>query len=184
MTNSTGSSCPKCGASIPEGAPQGLCPKCVRAEVEAFAENVNTARGLAEARKANEGRKTALAGAWLQLGPVIGFIASVAALMRAFNFSPARGTGDAAALSEGISTALLPCAIGSVFGLIGTVLLLVALFAREYRAKWFYWFMMIYSILLLTAFPVGTVVGIICLVHITKRKEEFLAEATGREQVS
>lgn len=29
MTNPIPSSCPKCGAPIPEGAPQGLCPKCV-----------------------------------------------------------------------------------------------------------------------------------------------------------
>lgn len=29
MTNLDPSSCPKCGAPIPEGAPQGLCPKCV-----------------------------------------------------------------------------------------------------------------------------------------------------------
>lgn len=32
MTDSTGSSCPKCGAPIAEDAPQGLCPKCVFAE--------------------------------------------------------------------------------------------------------------------------------------------------------
>ena len=29
MTNSIESKCPKCGASIPENAPHGLCPKCV-----------------------------------------------------------------------------------------------------------------------------------------------------------
>jgi len=29
MTNPNSSSCPKCGTPIPEGAPQGLCPKCV-----------------------------------------------------------------------------------------------------------------------------------------------------------
>ncbi len=29
MTNTIHSSCPKCGAPIPENAPQGLCPKCV-----------------------------------------------------------------------------------------------------------------------------------------------------------
>ncbi|MCB1275733.1 serine/threonine-protein kinase [Prosthecobacter sp.] len=29
MTNPIPSSCPKCGVPIPEGAPQGLCPKCV-----------------------------------------------------------------------------------------------------------------------------------------------------------
>ena len=31
MTSSTESSCPKCGAPIPEDAPQGLCPGCVLA---------------------------------------------------------------------------------------------------------------------------------------------------------
>ena len=32
MKNPNPSSCPKCGASIPENAPQGLCPKCVLAD--------------------------------------------------------------------------------------------------------------------------------------------------------
>ena len=29
LSDSAGQECPNCGASIPEGAPQGLCPKCV-----------------------------------------------------------------------------------------------------------------------------------------------------------
>ena len=84
-----------------------------------------------------------------------------------------RGAEAPAMMAEALSQAVLASSIGSVLGLIGTVLLLVALFGQEYRAKWFYWFMMIYSILSLIAFPVGTVIGIICLVYITKRKEEF-----------
>ncbi len=145
----------------------------VRTEVEAYTKKVNTSGKLNTGRNLKTGRRIALAGAWLQLVSVVALIASVSAMIQTFNVTSKFDANAPAALAEVLSQALLPASIGLVFGLIGTVLLLVALFAKEYRAKWFYWFMMIYSFLSLGAFPVGTVIGIICLVYITRRKDEF-----------
>lgn len=151
----------------------------VRTEVETLTRNHNTDKSvdertnLPEARDPKSGRKFAIAGACLQLGAVVGAITSVSAWTQTMKITSMRGAEAPAMMAEALSQAVLASSIGSVLGLIGTVLLLVALFGQEYRAKWFYWFMMIYSILSLIAFPVGTVIGIICLVYITKRKEEF-----------
>jgi serine/threonine protein kinase len=145
----------------------------VRTEVEAYTKEVNTSGNLNMGRNSNTGKKIALTGAWLQLGSVVLLIASVSAMIQTFNVTSMLDANDPAKLAEALSQAVLPASIGLIFGLIGTVFLLVALFAKEYRAKWFYRFMMIYSLLSLSAFPVGTAIGIICLVYITRRKDEF-----------
>ena len=123
-----------------------------------------------------KGRKLALWGAWLQLGPVFGILGTVIGMIGAFgqiSEFEQNDQGSAEALANNISLALNTTAIGIIAGLVGLVFLLVALFSSKYRAPWFFWFMAIYSVLSLLAFPVGTVIGIIVLVHIIPRKEEF-----------
>ena len=142
----------------------------VRTEVAAFE------KSGPPVREGSSGRWLAMTGAVLQLGPGLGLVGcAVAGLFHAFDVGSSGNTLTATELSRDISGAILPFLIGSVFGLIGTVLLLIALFATEYRARWFFWFMMGYSIISLFAFPVGTVVGVVCLIALTKRKEEFTA---------
>lgn len=129
-----------------------------------------------------KGRKLALWGAWLQLGLVFGLLGTVIGMIGAFNTIEAEGDGSAEALANNISIALNTTAIGIIAGLIGIVLLLVALFSHRYRAPWFFWFMAIYSVLMLLAFPIGTVFGIVVLVHIIPRKEEFRCDPGGVRQ--
>jgi tRNA A-37 threonylcarbamoyl transferase component Bud32 len=45
MTNSTESTCPKCGAPLNQDAPQGLCPKCVLAEAATLPESTSSPAG-------------------------------------------------------------------------------------------------------------------------------------------
>ncbi|MGJ8654655.1 MAG: MotA/TolQ/ExbB proton channel family protein [Opitutaceae bacterium] len=129
-----------------------------------------------------KGRTLALWGAWLQLGPVFGMIGSVIGMVRAFNEIGTDGPGDPELLAEHISLALRTTAYGMIPALIGLVLLLVALFSSEYRAPWFFWFMVIYAVLSLLAFPIGTVIGIVILAYIIPRKKEFSGEPVGVEQ--
>ena len=126
-----------------------------------------------------KGRSLALWGAWLQLGPVFGLVGTVVGMVGAFNEIEKEGTGSPEALADHISIALTTTAIGIIPALIGTVLLLVTLFSSKYRAPWFFWFMVIYSVLSLLAFPIGTVIGIIVLVYIIPRKEEFWCDQDG-----
>ena len=121
-----------------------------------------------------KGRKLALWGAWLQLGPIFGMFGTVISMVTAFNkISEPEADGAAEAIAADISLALNTTAIGFIVALGGLALMLIALFSCRYRAPWFFWFMAIYSVLCLLAFPVGTVIGIIVLVHIIPRKEEF-----------
>jgi serine/threonine protein kinase len=61
--------CPKCGAKIPEGAPHGLCPKCVMADVsEATQEDTRMSKGL----EAPDSRRLAEAFPDLEIKELIG----------------------------------------------------------------------------------------------------------------
>lgn len=144
----------------------------VRTEVEAFAGQTSSERSP----RASGGKALALAGAWLQLGKILGTGAILVGMAESFDKASQHGAADPETLAEDISSMVLPAVGVSVLGLVGTVLLLVAFFGKEYRARWFYWFMMVYSIFALFTFPVGTVIGIICLIALSKRKEEFFAQ--------
>ncbi len=124
----------------------------------------------------NSGKIIAVTGAVLQLGPFFGLLGTVVGMFRTFQGIALGGTSESEETAEGIRMALVTTEVGLVLGLLGTLFLLVALFANKYRAKWFYWFMMVYSILSLVALPIGTLIGIICLVYINKRKGEFLLQ--------
>jgi len=96
----------------------------------------------------------------------------------------AQESSDALASNMNIAMNLTAIGIIAAFiGLfIGLVSLLVALFSHRYRAPWFFWFLMIYSAFSLLAFPIGTVLGIIILVHIIPRKEEFWCDPVAVRQ--
>ncbi len=100
-------------------------------------------------------------------------------MIKTFEAIAIYGTGDAEAVSAGVSEALITTEIGLVLGFVGTGFLYVALLSNEYRARWFYKFMTIYSYLNLIAIPVGTVIGILTLKYLKKRKSEFQVDETG-----
>ena len=126
-----------------------------------------------------KGRSLALWGAWLQLGAVFGLIGTVIGMIRAFRVLESEGAVEGELLAEHISLAVTSTIMGIIPVLIGFVLLLIALFSSKYRAPWFFWFMAIFSVLNLLAFPIGTVFGIIVLVYIIPRKEEFRRDQDG-----
>ncbi|WPJ96797.1 MotA/TolQ/ExbB proton channel family protein [Coraliomargarita algicola] len=144
-------------------------------------------------RKMKNGRKLALWGACLQIAPVFALLVAILgpAISIFASFSQLTEFGQNAqessdALASNMSIAMSLTAIGIIAAFIGLFLglicLLVALFSHRYRAPWFFWFMTIYSLFSLLAFPVGTVIGIIVLVHIIPRKEEFWCDQDGAEQ--
>ena len=124
-----------------------------------------------------KGRTLALLGAWLQLAPFLGLLGTVIGMFNAFEeISKEESLSSTEMLSENISFAITATAIGIIPAMIGLILLLVALFASKYRAPWFFWFMVIYSIFTLLGFPIGTVLGIVILIYIIPRKNEFKYE--------
>ncbi len=84
---------------------------------------------------------------------------------------------DPAVISGGLGDSLFISAIGLFVGLIGLILLIVSLTAGRYRARWFFWFLVVYGVLLLFFFPAGTAFGLFFLVYCLTKTQEFLAPA-------
>ncbi|MGB8355591.1 MAG: protein kinase, partial [Chthoniobacteraceae bacterium] len=115
----------------------------------------------------------AWAGAILQLGLLYGVIWSGVGMMRTFALIGASGIIDAKTLAGAIGSVLEASCIGLVTGILGLVLLSIALMAMRYRAPWFYWFLVINSWLLIFAFPIGTGFAIFFLIYCSKHRAEF-----------
>jgi hypothetical protein len=119
------------------------------------------------------GKRLAIAGLVLQLGPIIGFAATIIGMVRAFNKLASGGLGRPEALAEDIGLAIIGTAIGLSVGIVGLVLIFVALIKFKYRERWFYWVMMGMSMWWLVGFPVGTVLGILTVVYLVSNRREF-----------
>jgi N-terminal double-transmembrane domain len=63
--------------------------------------------------------------------------------------------------------------VGAV--VIGLVFLTLALVKFRYRAGWFFWFLIVFGILSLGIFPIGTAFGVFVLIYCLTRRAEFRA---------
>ena len=73
-------------------------------------------------------------------------------------------------LGEGLIVFLF----GLFVGLVGLILLIMALTISRYRAEWFFWFLLIYGLILCVGFPFTTAFGIFFLVYCLTKRREFL----------
>ena len=55
----------------------------------------------------------------------------------------------------------------------GIVCLMIALFVQKYRAKWFFFFMLLYSIMWLLSLSMGFLFGIALIVYLFSVRKEF-----------
>lgn len=129
----------------------------------------------------SSGRSLAITGVLLQLAVVPGVAITVVGKLRAFRQIQESGAADAAMLSTDIRLALVATAIGLAVSFVGTVLVLIALFRCKYRAPWFYSALWVLSILWLFAVPVGTVLGIVVILHLIAHKQEFAFNNLNRQ---
>ncbi len=60
----------------------------------------------------------------------------------------------------------------------------IALFAKEYRAPWFFWFLIVYASLFVLTFSIGTALGIVLLIYLIIKKDEFLLNEPNRPDSS
>lgn len=123
------------------------------------------------------GKALAIAGAFLQCGPLLGIAGTVLGMVGAFHNLGDTGISDPKLLSASVSVTLTATVIGMAAGALGMILLAVAIFACRYRARWLFWFLVNYSILLLAGFPIGTVIGIAVIISCVARKDQFLGAA-------
>jgi len=71
-----------------------------------------------------------------------------------------------------VSQGLLITAAG--ISTIGLEMVMVALVRDRYRARWVFWFMLLYSMLLFINPPVGTVVAVTIMFFLLKNRRAFL----------
>jgi F0F1-type ATP synthase membrane subunit c/vacuolar-type H+-ATPase subunit K len=122
----------------------------------------------------NQGKTLAKIGAFLQLGFLFGLAATAIGMMHSFDSLAKANVNDPRELAGEIGEILIFSAIGSGIGLIGLVIIFVALFTTPYRSPWIFWLILIEGILLLFAFPIGTAIGVsICLYCLTHNIEFF-----------
>ena len=101
---------------------------------------------------------------------MIGIIVSVSQTLNLLSNS---GGGGYHTLTSDIGLGLFTLLAGALSALVGLILILIALFGLKYRAKWFFWFLIIYEILLMNLYPIGTALGLIMLIYTLARKREF-----------
>ena len=128
---------------------------------------------------AARGRIFAVVGALLQLGPAIWVVMVMVTMSRVV--IAAQGLPGGTDSDE--FRPMVLTAFRNLYGFLGWMLLMVglaglgmmamALTSLRYRAKWFFWFVMVYGVLVLWLIPFGTAVGIIFLVLAWKHRGEF-----------
>ncbi len=119
------------------------------------------------------GKQLAIWGAVLQLGGVVGLLGTVIGMLGTFAEVSQSSMGQSETVASGIRGSLCAAIGGAAISLVGTVLLLVALFSARYRAPWFRVLLWVLSVIWLFSFPIGTVLGVVVIVYLVKHKEEF-----------
>jgi hypothetical protein len=109
----------------------------------------------------------------LLLGAVVGLVWTLIPLVQVFSGFTDAETNLSTVLSQEISKTLGPVTVGAALGLVGTIMVLVALFGSRYRSPWFGTLLWVLSILYLLVFPIGTILGVIVILYLVKHKDEF-----------
>ena len=124
----------------------------------------------------SRGHWLAVIGAWMQVAPVLGMIATAIGIMRAFAAlsSAPSGIGDPSQLSAAIGEVLIATFAGMLIAPVGAIMLLVAVFSMRYRSPWLFWLLIVLGALYLLAFPLGTIIGVVFLVVALTKRQEFL----------
>lgn len=120
-----------------------------------------------------KGKNLAVIGTICSCGPLIGLIGTVVAMLSAFQTMENGNEGSPEALANDIGVHLISTTVGLFLGILGFVLILIALFGSKYRAPWFFGVLCALSVLWMIGFPIGTIAGIALLVYLIKHKSEF-----------
>lgn len=142
----------------------------------------------------NNGAFIAKLGAWLQVSPVIGIVATMFGMAKAFKVLETNGAGDPARLSAAIGDVLIYTMIAFSVALVGVVLITIAITVCSYRSRWMYKFLRFYGLLTI-ALSVALLVfghfkvslhlpfGLFFLIFAQKKKEEFMQAATVKRKL-
>jgi hypothetical protein len=119
------------------------------------------------------GKYVAILGLLLFWAPLWGIVDSYLVMSSSFQEITLFGTNEPEISQEEMSSAALSYVIGLFLFLVALILLTVSIVGLNYRTKWLFWVLIIYSTLLLFMFPLGTLFGIIVLVLLIISRRKF-----------
>jgi hypothetical protein len=123
-------------------------------------------------------RYFAVIGTLLQLGLPMGLLGTaftpLPSIESVSGGHPTDGSSLFAAMHRSADIAKTIFLSGVAVSVVGLVLVVLALTRFRYRSEWLFWFLTVYSALLLLVIPIGTVVGVFFLVYCLTRRYEFL----------
>ena len=129
----------------------------------------------------SKGKNLATAGAFLQLAPLTIGIAGIVYVYRIYHElfnSLSSNTVDKSQFTAHLQMILMDylwlVLICFLLWLAGLVLLVISLVPLRYRARWFFWFLIVYGIMMIGAFPLGTLFGAFVLIYCPTKRKEFL----------
>jgi hypothetical protein len=119
------------------------------------------------------GKYVAILGVIIFWAPLWGIVDSYLIMSSSFQEITLFGANEPKISQEKMSSAAFSTVIGFFLVLVALCLLILSVVGLNYRAKWVYWALIIYSTLLLFIFPVGTLLGIIVLVTLAFSRKKF-----------
>lgn len=135
----------------------------------------------AQATSDSKGKKFAVVGALFQLALLIIGIGGAVFSYRVYHSlsdSISSNTPDktefAAQMEMMLNHYLWLVLLCTFLWLAGLVLLVISLVRYRYRARWFFWFLIVYGIMMLAGFPLGTLFGAFVLIYCLTKRNEFL----------
>ena len=119
------------------------------------------------------GKYVAILGLLLFLAPLWGIADSYFTMASSFQEITLFGTNDPKIAPEEMTSAAMFTAIGALLSMVGLILLAIAVVGLNYRKSWFFWALIIYSILLLIIIPIGTFFGLMVLTVLVLNRKKF-----------
>lgn len=119
------------------------------------------------------GKYIAILGLLLFWAPLLGLADSYLIMSSSFQEITLFGTNEPKIPREQMSSAALTTVIGFLLSIVALTLLAVSVVGLNYRTKWLFWALTVYSTLLLFMVPVGTLFGSIVLVLLVLSRKKF-----------
>ena len=119
------------------------------------------------------GKYVAIFGLLLFWAPLWGIVDSYLIMSSSFQEITLFGENKPEISKEEMSSAALSTILGLFLSLVAVCLLTLSVVGLNYRTRWLFWVLIIYSALLLFIFPVGTFVGLVVLASLVLSRKKF-----------
>ena len=114
-----------------------------------------------------------IAGVVVALLPLPLFLVAISTVLLDANQIVDEAQGDPSIVSGHISQALAPVVLSIVVGMVGFLTAIFATAFGSYRARWYFWAMVVVAVIYCPAVPPGTLLAIACGTVLYRKYSEF-----------